>query len=107
MTIFRPKFLAMAVVVAIVVVLVVAPTAMLVFGSFVSGSLLDMDLFQLLKGGDFTLKNFQRLVVNYDLPRLFFNSLYVSIGSTVFSLIVGAFLAWIITRTDKIGRAHV
>ena len=90
----------MAVVVAIVVVLVVAPTAMLVFGSFVSGSLLDMDLFQLLKGGDFTLKNFQRLVVNYDLPRLFFNSLYVSIGSTVFSLIVGAFLAWIITRTD-------
>jgi iron(III) transport system permease protein len=86
--------------VAIVVVLVVAPTAMLVFGSFVSGSLLDMDLFQLLKGGDFTLKNFQRLVVNYDLPRLFFNSLYVSIGSTVFSLIVGAFLAWIITRTD-------
>jgi iron(III) transport system permease protein len=31
---------------------------------------------------------------------LFFNSLYISIGSTVFSLIVGTGLAWIIIRTD-------
>ena len=87
-------------VVTLLAILVVAPTGMLVLGAFSKKPIFETGIINLLWGGDFTLKNFQRLWVSFDAPRLFFNSLYVSVGSTLFSLVVGTGLAWIIIRTD-------
>jgi iron(III) transport system permease protein len=97
---FRPKNVVLGLVVSTVVVLVVAPTTMLVLGTFTNKPIFETGFFNLIRGGEFTLENFQRLFVKFNAPRLFFNSLYIAIGGTIFSLVMGTSLAWIITRTD-------
>jgi iron(III) transport system permease protein len=100
---FRPKIVVLALVVGIVITLVAAPTFMLILGAFTSEPIFETDFIKLLKGEKFTLANFERLWIKFDALPLFFNSLYISLGSTIFSLVVGASLAWIITRTDVPG----
>lgn len=97
----RLKNIVLGIVLVVVVILIVAPTSMLLLGAFsTEKSFAEGGFSTIFSGIDFTLENFHRLFVKFDAPRLFFNTLNVAFGATIFSLFLGTTLAWVITRTD-------
>ncbi|MFM1816549.1 MAG: Trehalose transport system permease protein SugB [Pseudomonadota bacterium] len=54
--------------------------------------------------GALTLENYINAYSKDYLPGLFYNSLYYSIFGSIFTLILGAGIAWVVERTDTPGR---
>lgn len=74
------------------VVLVVFPLVMLVWGSFTLGQ------------AEVTISSYTRVFVEPRLYTAMLNTLYIAVGTTVLSLAGGIPLAWIIARTNVPGR---
>jgi iron(III) transport system permease protein len=55
--------------------------------------------------GDFTLENFVEAYGHLNILRLFGNSLIYAIGSSLLAFVLGAFIAWVVERTDTPFRA--
>ncbi len=73
--------------VAILVIVVVVPVALIFFNAF-------------WVDGSFNLADTMRILREPDTYEALLNSLYIGAGVTIFSTIVGTFFAWLVTRTD-------
>jgi len=73
--------------------LVIVPALFLLTGSFSSGMPYEKDR-------TFTLENYRQLFATTDLWKLIWNTFWVAILTTAFTVIWGVSLAWIITRTN-------
>jgi iron(III) transport system permease protein len=89
---FRPAFLLLALVLAVLVVL---PLSWLLYYSLVD------------KDGAFTLANFAALVNDVTLRRPFVVAIGMALGVGVLSCVIATPLAWLVSRTDLPGRRVV
>jgi iron(III) transport system permease protein len=76
----------------LVAVLVIYPMVWLVVGSFRSASPLEP--------GEWTLANYLRAYADPSILRAAGNTLAFAVGQTVFGMVVGTLLAWVIARTN-------
>ncbi|MDR0466216.1 MAG: iron ABC transporter permease, partial [Deltaproteobacteria bacterium] len=73
--------------VAILVVVVAVPVLLILFNAFFGG-------------GSFNLKDVVKVLSEADTYEALVNSLIIACGTTAGSTLVGAFFAWLVTRTD-------
>jgi len=87
------KILLIGVFIVIATGLVIVPAVFLLTGSFSTGMPYEKDR-------TFTLENYRQLFATADLWKLLWNTFWVAILTTTFTVIWGVSLAWIITRTN-------
>jgi iron(III) transport system permease protein len=87
------RILLIGVFIVIATGLVIVPAVFLLTGSFSSGMPYEKDR-------TFTLENYRQLFATADLWKLIWNTFWVATLTTIFTVIWGVSLAWIITRTN-------
>jgi len=60
-----------------------------------------------LDGWEFTFQNFRTILTGSELPTLLLNTAVYAFGSIVIGLVMAAWLAWLVERTDMPGRTFV
>ncbi len=73
--------------VAVLVIVVVVPVALIFFNAF-------------WVNGSFNIKDTLHILTEGDTYEALFNSLFIAIGVTIMSTTIGTFFAWLVTRTD-------
>jgi iron(III) transport system permease protein len=91
---FKPESVLMGFLILLITILVLLPTLILVIFSFTPVGLLDFDALE------FTLQHYRELFTDPAMIDALINTLIVAVGTTLFALITGGGIAWIVYRTN-------